>query len=278
MVTALISPTVAGSDVVVAFVEAIGSRFKFTRVYNRIFEILLVISMVLVWKRLDLGGARVIGFRRAGWGDALVGGLIVGSVSLAIGLVVCWLADGLVVQLRYDSMEKTVRKTLQGLAAALIVGTAEEALFRGVLLRRSGADFGRALGVAITTFIYAIVHVLRAGDDIALAPGAGVERTLVLFAPLADPTVWPTIAGLAGLGLVLAWARIASGTLWLPIGIHVAWVAVFRVGRVFFKVKDTPVWMVGAGWPPLIGGVAGLTAVVVTALLLRPVLRRRGRE
>jgi hypothetical protein len=68
-------------------------------------------------------------------------------------------------------------------------------------------------------------------------------------------------------------ARLRSSGLWLPIGIHAAWVATFRVGRLFFDIRPTPPWLVGTGWPPLIGGAAGWIAVGVAAALLA---RRRG--
>jgi membrane protease YdiL (CAAX protease family) len=83
------------------------------------------------------------------------------------------------------------------------------------------------------------------------------------------------MAGLAGLGLVLAWARLRTGSLWVPIGIHAAWVAVFRVGRVFFRIRERPEWVVGSAWPPLIGGAAGLAGLIVTAALLLRRSRRR---
>jgi glycosyltransferase involved in cell wall biosynthesis len=100
------------------------------------------------------------------------------------------------------------------------VGAFEETVFRGVLLRRTAKDFGTLVGVVLTTAIYAVVHVLRGGEDIALGPMAGVERTLGLFAPLADASVLPTLLGLSGLGLVLVVARLRGGSLWLAIGIH----------------------------------------------------------
>jgi len=122
------------------------------------------------------------------------------------------------------------------------------------------------------------VHVLRGGEQVALGPMAGVERTLGLFAPLADAALLPTLLGLSGLGLVLAAARVWGGSLWLAIGIHTAWVVVFRVGRIFLHVRQRPAWLVGEGWPPLVGGATGLVAVVATAAILWRVLRRRRRR
>jgi len=52
---------------------------------------------------------------------------------------------------------------------------------------------------------------------------------------------------------------------------------VFRVGRLFFDIRQRPAWLVGPGWPPLVGGAAGALALVATALLVATWLRRRPR-
>jgi membrane protease YdiL (CAAX protease family) len=131
--------------------------------------------------------------------------------------------------------------------------------------------------VVLTTAIYAIVHALRPGGPHEPNPFAGIERTLALFAPLGRPEVVPSMIGLFGLGLILAAARLRTGSLWLSVGIHAAWVAVFRVGRLFLDIRRTPAWLVGPGWPPLVGGASGLVALAVTAILLLAVLSRRSR-
>jgi len=277
LATSVLTPIVASSETITGVVHALGGHMKITRVYNRVFEILLVLALVVWWRRLDLGGAASIGLRRATWRRDLWVGLGIGVAGILVGLGTAAVGGGLRFQLRYDSIEKVVSKSAAGLLGALLVGVGEEALFRGVLLRRIGADFGRVAGVVVSTAIYAVVHVLRGGADVLPGPMAGFERTAGLFAPVADPAVWSTIGGLAGLGLLLALARLRTGSLWVPIGIHAAWVSIFRVGRIFFQVRRRPEWLVGAAWPPLIGGAAGLAGLAATAYLLwRFALQRRG--
>jgi membrane protease YdiL (CAAX protease family) len=258
--TALVSPSVAA---------ALGGGFTFGRVYDRVFEVLLAVGFVAAWRPLDLGSARAIGFRRERWGRYLCVGVAAGAAGLAVALAVCAVAGALVPALRFPP-GKTVRKAVLGAAAAAAIGVGEEALFRGVLLRRLRRDAGDALGVVATTLAYAAVHVLRGGGRLAHVDAwSGVGHTLALLAPLADGRALPQLAGLSLLGLLLAAARLRSGALWLPIGIHAVFVGVFRVGRLFFALRPTPVWLVGPGWPPLVGGVAGWVAVAVAAGLLR---------
>jgi membrane protease YdiL (CAAX protease family) len=274
LVLGLLAVTAVASPWITLALEGLGGDFKFSRVYNRVFEVLLVLAIVLGWRRLDLGNASQIGLRHRAWADDLGRGLLIGALGVGVGVAACWLGGAMVPELRYDPA-KTLWKSLAGLLGAVIVGIGEEALFRGVLLRRFAADMGRTRGVLLATAIYAVVHALRPGGSKLAYPMAGIDRTVGLFAPLADPIVLPSIIGLFGLGLVLAWARLRTGSLWTAIGIHAAYVAVFRVGRLVFDIRRTPAWLIGPGWPPLIGGAAGWLAVAVTALLLASALRRR---
>jgi membrane protease YdiL (CAAX protease family) len=266
VVTAVASPWIAIG------LAHLGFPFKFSRVYNRVFEVLLVVAIVAAWRPFDLGDATEIGLRRRGWARDLGRGLLVGSAGIAVGLFACWLGGALAPRLRYD-LAKTVGQAAAGLLGAVIVGIGEETLFRGVLLRRLSADAGRVSGVLLSTALYAVVHALRPGGARDAYVWAGVDRTLALFAPLANPGVLPSIAGLFGFGLLLVFARLRSGGLWLPIGIHAAWVAVFRVGRLVLDIRHTPVWLIGPGWPPLVGGAGGWIAIGATLAALVVALR-----
>jgi len=258
LVTALVSPLVASG------LAAAGWSFRFTRVYNRVFEVLLVVAIALGWRHLDLGGPAGWGFRRPQWRRDLAVGLAIGLAGVGVALAAAWAGGGVLPALRFPPL-KTVRKVGAGLVVTGIIATTEETLFRGILLRRFTSDLGGRGGLLLTTAVYAIVHALRAGPKItATGWAAGWERTATLFAPLGDPTVWPSVAGLFVLGLSLAVLRGRTGALWASIGVHAAWVGVFRVGRLFVDIRPRPVWLVGPGWPPLVGGVAGILGVLVT--------------
>src|SRR5437773_4406252 len=207
-----------------------GWSFSFARVYDRVFEVLLVAGVLTAWRRLDLGSATGIGFRRHAWARELARGLAIGLAGLAVGIAVAALFGGLVPALRF-SPAKTLRKALLGAGAAVAIAVGEEALFRGIVLRRIRRDAGDVLAVAATALVYAAVHVIRARSFAApVHAWSGVQQTSVLFAPLASGAALPQVVGLSLLGVLLAVARLRSGALWLPIGIHAAFVAAFRVG------------------------------------------------
>jgi membrane protease YdiL (CAAX protease family) len=270
--TAILSPVIAWVTV------ALGFDFTFARLWNRVFEVSLGLALVLGWRWLGLGGLAGVGLEREGALRRLGLGLLAGLCGVGVGLVLCWLGGALVPELRFEP-EKTVWKAALGLGAAVFVGVGEETLFRGVLLRRFVGDAGRVAGVVATTAVYAVVHALRTGSGPRGEVGwlAGWERLPALFAPLAGPDVLPGVVGLFAFGLVLAWLRLSTGSLWMGIGIHGAWVAVFRVGRLFFEIKRRPAWLIGPGWPPLVGGAAGFVAIVVTACVAAVLVRRLAR-
>jgi membrane protease YdiL (CAAX protease family) len=263
--TAVVSPWIAW-----ALEAAVGRPFTFSRVWNRVFEGLLVVTLLLAWRRLDLGGPSAIGFRRAGWPRDLGRGMAAGVTGLCVGLVLCWAAGALRPALRFDPA-KTAHKALLGAGAAVAVGVGEEALFRGVLLRRLSLDMGRTAGVAVTTAIYAAVHAIGKSEKVARpTPTAGFERLRTLVRAAGTPASAqdarrPRVArGAARVGAAPERGGSGSRSGSTPGG----W-AVFRIGRLFFEIEPHPVWLVGPGWPPVVGGAAGWIAVGVTWLLLR---------
>src|SRR5262249_14466503 len=139
VVIAVLVVTSATTPVVAA---ALGPGFAPARVYDRVFEVLLAVAVVLAWRRLDLGRPMALGLGRAGAGRTLGRGIAVGIAGLAVGLALCWAGGALSPALRYPAF-KTVGKVVLGLGAAVAIGIGEEALFRGVLLQRATLDFGR---------------------------------------------------------------------------------------------------------------------------------------
>ena len=106
-ITAVVSPPVA------AGLEALGWGHSFSRVYNRVFEILLVVWLIARRRELGLGSPHAIGLRREGWRRDLLAGFAIGAAGLAAALVFCWANNGLVLGLRYPTMGRVVENTAQ---------------------------------------------------------------------------------------------------------------------------------------------------------------------
>src|SRR6185369_12781576 len=177
LVVALLAITTVASPVVANGLHALGFSFRFSRIYNRVFEVLLVVALALAWRRLDLGGPTQWGLREPGWRRDLALGLVVGGAGIGLGLVAAWLGGGILPDLRFDPL-KTVRKAALGLLGAVLIGVGEETLFRGILLRRLTLDVGTRAGLLVTTALYAVVHGLRGGGKVVTTGWlAGWART-----------------------------------------------------------------------------------------------------
>ncbi|MBR9976028.1 MAG: CPBP family intramembrane metalloprotease [Bacteroidetes bacterium] len=149
---------------------------------------------------------------------------------------------------------------LLGLLSFTLVAFAEEILVRGypfsVLLRQVGT----VPALLLTSGVFSLMHLFN--------PGIGWLPLLNIF--------------LAGIWLGIA--RIVSGSLWLPIGLHIGWN--FYLGPVFgFPVSgiierslfvtrpEGPAWISGGIFGPEGGVLATLVLIAGTALLYLPWFR-----
>ncbi|PAW71017.1 MAG: hypothetical protein B9S38_06995 [Verrucomicrobiia bacterium Tous-C4TDCM] len=173
---------------------------------------------------------------------------------------------------------KAVSKVLPG---ALVVALIEETLFRGVLLGIFLRAMRPAPAIATLSFLFAFVHFLQPPPMVRVpdpeAMNAGFVLLGQIFGSFADPmSMVSRFLILAAVGVVLAYARYRTASLWLPIGLHVGWV--FGMG--IFKAATWPVvglpeamrWLVGMS---LLEGLMPLSVVIVTGMLVHLMTRAR---
>lgn len=173
---------------------------------------------------------------------------------------------------------KAVSKVLPG---ALVVALIEEILFRGVLLGIFLRAMRPAPAIATLSFLFAFVHFLQPPPMVRVpdpeAMNAGFVLLGQIFSRFADPmSMVSRFLILAAVGVVLAYARYRTASLWLPIGLHVGWV--FGMG--IFKAATWPVvglpeamrWLVGMS---LLEGLLPLSVVIVTGMLVHLMTRSR---
>ncbi|MCW1886173.1 CPBP family intramembrane metalloprotease [Luteolibacter flavescens] len=171
---------------------------------------------------------------------------------------------------------KSFKKVVPG---ALIVSLIEEVLFRGVLL----GIFLRAMratpAVIALSLLFAFVHFLEPSPYVRVpdpeSSSAGFYLLGQIFARFANPL--ELVSGLTVLfavGLVLAYARIRTASLWLPIGLHFGWVVGFGIFKsATWAVGGLPEitrWFVGT---TLREGLLPLSVVAVTGVLVHIMTR-----
>lgn len=182
-------------------------------------------------------------FEAAGAVPELGQGLALGFVLFSLAAGAVWALGGL----QIDGL-RGIGQLWSMLLMAVISGTLEETLFRGIVMRQMEAMIGTWGALAFTSGLFGLVHL---GNQ--------------------DATWWSALAIALEAGVLLGAAYLLTRRLWLAIGIHAAWN--FTQGWVF----SVPV---SGGAPPLgllvtrrigpdwlTGGAFGLEASVVALIV-----------
>lgn len=207
--------------------------------------LLTAVLIVLAWKGLTrwVEGAPDRDFALAGSGRELAAGLAFGFVLFSAMTGVVALLGGIeVLGIRGTGAIWSM------LAMAVISGTFEEVLFRGILFRHIETMLGSWAALALTSMLFGVAHIAN--------PGA---------------TAFAAFAIMMEAGILLGAAYMLTRRLWLAVGIHAAWN--FTQGWVFsvpVSGGEAPLGMlvtrrVGPDW--LTGGDFGLEASVIAMIV-----------
>lgn len=226
--------------------------FSFERILTRSVMVLFLAWVFLV----EMRGRPEVLARLAGSGRAgerardFTAGFLTGALGLAVfaGIALACGAKVWEPRLAGKFLPYSFSKYLAG---ALAVGFLEEFFFRGWL-------FGRVLGslpararLALASLIYAATHFLRARDlDLGSAPGVldSVRVYAGILGRFLHPD-WRFALGMIGLflfGWLLAWLFVATGSLFLSIGLHAGAVFWIRADGVWLQINPAwPEWLFG---------------------------------
>ncbi len=230
-----------------SILESVGrscGRAGLSRYFSRALLIsALVLLPLLLWRlrRVHAGQApSLLNLRWMSWRELLVqvltGGFIAGGVLW--GLVLLLRALGVFAPTG-DSLSfgEILGEILVPTVAAPLV---EEFIFRGVLLAlwlRSSRSLAACIG---TSLVFAFLHFLAPPEGHVIAdpqaPGAGFKLLGAIIFHFADLQFFVTdFATLFVVGLILAWARVRTGSLWFSIGLHAGWVLAFKCASNFYE-------------------------------------------
>ncbi|MFM2241919.1 MAG: hypothetical protein RLZ97_774 [Verrucomicrobiota bacterium] len=165
---------------------------------------------------------------------------------------------------------RAVRKSL---TAAAVVSILEEILFRGILLGIFLRVMRPWAAVTALSLLFAMVHFLEPPPGVKVPDPEALDAGFVLLGQILSRFLEPyellaRLAGLFVVGVILAVARLRTGSLWLPIGLHAGWVFAYQVFKsATWSVPDLPEasrWLVGTS---LLEGMVPLTISLVTGIL-----------
>ncbi len=244
------------------------AAWSFGKVVNRITLFTAVIGLVILILQLNVRDRGLLGLRASAYADwrgypwrHFLLGLLTGIAMLAL---LVWAL--MVLEIRLPDGHAIASGNLEqwllrAIVTGIVVGIWEEILFRGVVL---GAFLRHARvwqAVVLSALSYAALHFTR--SRVEIVEPVWWSGLLLQWDARSHVLAWSNLDSFLALfsaGVVLAFLRVWTGSLWAPIGMHAGWVMVIYFTR---KVTDDNpqtewAWLTGnfdqiIGWLGLLG-------------------------
>jgi membrane protease YdiL (CAAX protease family) len=251
------------------------ARFDFESVFHRA---LLVSAVALLWPLLRSVRVRAMRDLELApnpnrWRDVSAGFLFSAVPLLCCGAIL------IVLHIFSVRFALTWNGALKIIGASIVVPMIEEVFFRGLVLGvllRSGR---RYMSIFVTSALYSIVHFLKApeGTSAIVTWTSGFHSIAGSFSELVLP-MYPlffaaSFTTLFLIGWILADARIATRSLWLPGGLHAGWIL---ANGLFNKTAHREIILFPWLGKNLLVGIVPLTVACLTWMLVRGWLRYVG--
>jgi membrane protease YdiL (CAAX protease family) len=255
-------------------------RFPFSRIFNRTFMFSGVVLFFLCRRLLRIGNLAELGLvsLRQDGGDLLRGwSLAVGS--LAALLFVMSVAQVFEPYFRL-SLSRSLSRSVSALLSGVFAGSLEEIFFRGILFKGLLQSGSLSRAVVLSSLFYSALHFVKPGEAYfvdGFDPLAGFRHLFYTFTPFSEPLdILPGLFGLFLLGLVLSYAFLRTGNLYLSIGLHAGWIFGLKSVRIFGDyTRDDLGWLFGSTDPKIVSGVAAWIGIVTVLLLVHWLTRNR---
>ena len=280
--TCLISPLLAaGADWFTSrWPGSSVERYPFSRIFNRTFMISGIVLFFFCRRFLHIGKFSELGLisLSKGYRDLLIGWIMaVGSMALLI--VTMSVADVFTPFFRL-SLADSLGRCASALASGVFAGVLEEIFFRGILFKGL-LDSGRPVrAFVLANLFYSLLHFVKPGEAYFVNEfdaAAGFRHLLFTFSPFLHPA--SLLAGIFGLfliGLVLSYAYLRTGNLYMAIGLHGGWVFSLKMIRVFGDfTRDDLGWMFGSTDPKIVSGVVTWIGIAIVWCLVYTLTRER---
>jgi membrane protease YdiL (CAAX protease family)/tRNA A-37 threonylcarbamoyl transferase component Bud32 len=234
------------------------------------------------------------GWRDCGWEDEAgprahggLGGLL--GRGLAIGLLTMGVVRASAIGLGFHSLSplgetgfETAWQMFSFLVSAAVVGVVEETVCRGILYRVLARNTGAVTGALISSGIFALAHFVSPPESAFQVPGGWWARSLgVARAALAavpeDEAFGVRFLNLALIGVAMCGLLVRTGSVWMSVACHGAWVWVIKTCHHLTDYAPAPAWTWVLGRRPDATDSPAI-AVMLAGLALWGFAGRRGRD
>ena len=247
------------------------SRFDFETFFHRA---LLIAAIMLLWPFARSLSIRDLADLQLDANPRWHRDWLAGFLCAAIPLLCC---AGVLIATPLYSFRNAIdwSAVVKAVAAAAFVPLIEEGFFRGFVLGILLKTGRRYFAIILTSALYSIVHFLKAPDHTSalVTWTSGFNSIAHAFVQFTDPIL--VAAGFTTLfliGLILADARLKTRSLWMPIGLHSAWIL---TAGLFNKTARHDAIILPWLGRNLLVGIIPLAVLGVTWLIVRAWLRSR---
>jgi len=258
------------------------AKFPFHRFFSRAAQVSAVILLPLfawwlgIWRMSQLGIEKNRHIKEdfaTGFGAAFLPIIVMSIIYIGIGAY-SWKEDPAATQL------------FRVVGTAAVVAAFEEFFFRGLLLGLFLRMMKPIPASVVVSVIFALIHFVRPVKEKILPEDVNAMTGfdylgMALSGIGGSENFWWGALTLFVAGLLLAWVRLSTKSLWLGIGIHAGWIFGQQGFRLFAKYKVEPQdamlpWLaenVVSGAVPV--GILALLGLAGTGGMLAIALRKR---
>jgi CAAX protease family protein len=280
--TALVSPWAATAwDLIsAANAAALEDRIPFSRIFNRFFMVSGVLLFFACRSLLKIDSLSQLGLspRTRAAADVATGLCLALGSMFVLGFI---MSSAQVYEPFFRlSLGESVELYLKAILTGFTVGFLEEIFFRGIIFRGLLQDWKPLPAFLAANLFYSALHFVKPGEQYFLSgvdPWAGFRHLFSTFAPFLEPTeIVPGMIGLLVIGIVLSYAFLRTGTLYLSIGLHAGWIISIKTVRVFGDYqRESLGWLFGSTDPKIVSGVVTWAAILLVGLAVYWITRNR---
>jgi uncharacterized protein len=255
-------------------------RYPFSRIFNRTFMFSGIVLFFLCRRLLGIGNLSELGFVSLGEGGGdLLRGWSLAVASFAALLLAMSVAEIFEPYFRL-SFSRSLSRFFSALLSGAFTGLLEEIFFRGILFKGLLQDGRLFRAFVLSSLFYSALHFVRPGEAYVvdgLDPLAGFRHLFYTFTPFLEGLkILPGMFGLFLLGVLLSYAFLRTGNLYLAIGLHAGWIFGLKSVRVFGDyTRDDLGWLFGSTDPKIVSGVATWIGIACILVLVHWLTRYR---
>jgi membrane protease YdiL (CAAX protease family) len=280
--TALVSPWAATAWDLISGANAAAQedRIPFSRIFNRFFMISGVLLFFACRSLLMIDSLSQLGLspRTRAASDVAIGVCLALGSMFVLGFI---MSSAQVYEPFFRlSLGESVELYLKAILTGLTVGFLEEIFFRGIIFRGLLEDWKPLPAFVTANLFYSALHFVKPAEQYVLSgidPWAGFRHLFSTFAPFLEPTeIIPGMIGLLLIGIVLSYAFLRTGTLYLSIGLHAGWIISIKTVRVFGDYqRESLGWLFGSTDPKIVSGVVTWAGILLVGLTVHWITRNR---